>query len=144
MDRSAAAATSLLALSLALALAGCGEDIEAQKAKCQAGDADGCFAVASAYGAGYGVEQSLDASTEWALRAARMGHAIAQWNVGQAYERGSGVPADPAEAYFWLRLSTARGHARAGEDATRVGATLSAEVREQVEQKVAGWQPAAQ
>ena len=47
------------------------------------------------------------------LRAADQGDATAQYNLGDAYRRGEGVPEDDAEAVRWYRLAAEQGHARA-------------------------------
>src|SRR5580700_6896678 len=45
-----------------------------------------------------------------ALRSkAEAGNGIAQYNLGLAYAKGYGVPADPAEAFVWLTLATEQG-----------------------------------
>lgn len=44
------------------------------------------------------------------------GDADAQFNLGQAYKLGRGVPVDPALAESWFRKAAAQGHLQAGEN----------------------------
>ena len=46
-------------------------------------------------------------------RLAEQGDADAQYNLGDMYARGDGVPEDDAEAVKWLRLAAEQGHADA-------------------------------
>jgi cell division septation protein DedD len=46
--------------------------------------------------------------------AAEKGDADAQFNLGQAYRMGRGVPADPRIAQSWYQKAAAQGHDRAG------------------------------
>ncbi|MEH3036919.1 MAG: SPOR domain-containing protein [Sphingomonas adhaesiva] len=52
------------------------------------------------------------AVAEWRAPAAR-GDADAQFNLGQAYKLGRGVPADQAQATDWFRKAAAQGHEQA-------------------------------
>ena len=49
----------------------------------------------------------------WYLRAAQQGHALAQFKVSVAYERGLGVDKDLYEAFKWRYLSLVRGYTAA-------------------------------
>ncbi|CAN5181728.1 hypothetical protein BH10PSE13_BH10PSE13_19320 [soil metagenome] len=55
------------------------------------------------------------AVAEWRPLAAA-GDADAQFNLGQAYKLGRGVPADPALALDWFRKAGAQGHLRANDN----------------------------
>jgi TPR repeat protein len=57
--------------------------------------------------------QSRDLATaaQWFRRAADLGHAKAQVNLGVQYERGDGVRRDYAEAVRWYRTAAAQGDA---------------------------------
>ena len=46
-------------------------------------------------------------------RAAGQGDASAQFNLGQMYSRGDGVPRSDAEALKWTGLAAEQGHAEA-------------------------------
>lgn len=45
--------------------------------------------------------------------AAQQGDAKAQYNLGQIYRNGLGIPRDNAEAVKWYRLAAQQGHAKA-------------------------------
>jgi len=47
---------------------------------------------------------------------AQAGDAEAQYQLGEAYRSGKGVPADPEAAIMWYRRATAQGHIRASEE----------------------------
>jgi len=47
---------------------------------------------------------------------AQAGDAEAQFQLGEAYRSGKGVPADPEAAIMWYRRATAQGHIRASEE----------------------------
>jgi len=47
----------------------------------------------------------------WSL--ARAGSAAAQFNLGQLYRQGQGIPADLAQARYWYAASAAQGYAYA-------------------------------
>lgn len=55
------------------------------------------------------------AVAEWRARAAA-GDADAQFNMGQAYKLGRGVPADQAMAHEWFRKAAVQGHAQAQDN----------------------------
>ncbi|MFN3796490.1 MAG: tetratricopeptide repeat protein, partial [Sphingobium yanoikuyae] len=55
------------------------------------------------------------AITEW-RPLANAGDPDAQFNLGQAYKLGRGVPADLSSAVDWYRKATAQGHARAEDN----------------------------
>lgn len=44
------------------------------------------------------------------LEVARQGNPAAQYEMGQRYDRGQGLPEDPAEALHWYRLAAEQGH----------------------------------
>jgi len=46
---------------------------------------------------------------------AEQGHAKAQNNLGVMYLRGTGVPANAANAYMWISLSNAQGYKNAAQ-----------------------------
>jgi len=60
--------------------------------------------------------QKLGHSTravKWYRRAAKQGHAGAQYNLGMCYYYGGGVPEDRSEAVKWFRGAAEQGHAGA-------------------------------
>jgi hypothetical protein len=58
-----------------------------------------------------GIPQSYKLAAEWYEKAARQGHSRAQYNMAVLHLQGEGVERDPVEAYAWLLLSSANGHA---------------------------------
>ena len=59
-----------------------------------------------------GEQRFREAAERWG-RAALLGHAIAQNNLGNVFEDGQGVAKDRAEAIRWYRLAAAQGNASA-------------------------------
>ncbi|MBU3078886.1 SEL1-like repeat protein [Sphingomonas sp. XMGL2] len=57
-------------------------------------------------------QDSAAAIAGWRSRAAA-GNAEAQYNLGQAYRRGEGVPADPDQAQSWYRKAADQGYLNA-------------------------------
>ena len=60
-----------------------------------------------------GVAQDYTEAAVWYRRAAKAGHAKAQFNLGYMYNAGEGVVQDYAEALAWYRRAAEAGHARA-------------------------------
>ena len=56
---------------------------------------------------GQGVPQDYAEAVKWTRKAAEMGHASAQFNLGLMYNKGQGVPKDYVQAHKWFNLSTA-------------------------------------
>lgn len=52
----------------------------------------------------------------WYLKAAGLGHAHAQYVLGQCYDKGLGVPEDDVEAAKWYRKAAEQGHAEAQDN----------------------------
>lgn len=53
-------------------------------------------------------------ANEWMLKAANNGYAMAQFNIGQSYLKGSnGLPKNRVQALNWLRKAANNGHAQA-------------------------------
>src|SRR6516165_2457660 len=53
------------------------------------------------------------AAVGWYQKAAEQGSAIAQYNLGDMYRIGEGVPSDNAAAASWYRKAAEQGYARA-------------------------------
>ena len=45
----------------------------------------------------------------WTRKAARQGFALAEWNMGIAYQRGQGVPQNSGRAIYWRGLAEEQG-----------------------------------
>ena len=79
-----------------------------------AGSCFGQFVVGVCYYLGCGGVEEDYAETERLYRfAAEEGHARAQFNLGDMFEKGQGVAQDRAEAIRWYRLAAAQGEANA-------------------------------
>ncbi|KAF9271596.1 hypothetical protein BGZ88_005885, partial [Linnemannia elongata] len=50
---------------------------------------------------------------EWLVRAAENGHAVTQYNMGSAYEKGQGVPQSNSRSFEWYLKSADQGFAEA-------------------------------
>ena len=62
---------------------------------------------------GRGGEADLSGAIEWYQRAARQGHASAQYVLASLYQHGEGVEANEAEAAKWFKAAAAQGVAAA-------------------------------
>ena len=83
------------------------------------------------------------------LSDAEAGNAEAQYELGDIYERGEGVPADEQEAMKWYRMAADQGHALAGLNLIRLVMSKamdgSSQARERLRQEAAKWfRPAAE
>jgi TPR repeat protein len=58
---------------------------------------------------------------------AHQGNAKAQAAIGAMYRRGQGVAKSSARAFMWLSLASARGDAKARDEALEMSRTMSAE-----------------
>jgi TPR repeat protein len=54
------------------------------------------------YRLGRGIQRDVLEAKRWYERAAALGYAPAQYQLGVMWERGDGVPADPVEARGWF------------------------------------------
>ncbi|MBR5333801.1 MAG: toll/interleukin-1 receptor domain-containing protein, partial [Alistipes sp.] len=60
-----------------------------------------------------GKTKSYEEAVKWYRKAAEMGHATSQYNLGYCYENGHGVTKDYSEAVKWYRKAAEQGHANA-------------------------------
>src|SRR5207245_8616384 len=94
------------------------------------------------------------AAVRWADAAARQGHSFAQLHLGEAFERGSGVPRLRNEAYYWYSVVATKGSGVASERANERRAVLARDTapdaierqlrRAEAFQPVAGFRPRAE
>jgi TPR repeat protein len=61
------------------------------------------------------------------------------FKLGEAYQRGRGVAADPVAALSWYTLAAQHGYDRAGGRAEALAATLDAAALDRAEQQAAAW-----
>lgn len=59
---------------------------------------------------GYGIEQDQKQAAYWYERAAKQGHAEAQYNLARLYATGQGVARDQGEALRWVRSAASQGY----------------------------------
>ncbi len=88
-------------------------EVEAIRAKAEAGDAQAQQSLGAAYAKGNGVGQDYKQAAQWYRQAAEKGNAVAQTALGQLYEAGQGVPTDASEAAKWYRHAAEQGSASA-------------------------------
>jgi TPR repeat protein len=93
-------------------------EIDALRARAEAGDAEAQYLFGNMYAFGLGGFPQDDAEAmRWHRLAADQGHAGAQYELGNMYATGRGVPLDYVEAHMWCNLAVAR---FAGNDRDRV------------------------
>ena len=86
-------------------------EVEAVKAKADAGDAEAQKTLGECYSNGQGVKQGYAQAAQWYRKAADQGNAAAQAALGELCEAGQGVPRDEAEAAKWYRRAADQGYA---------------------------------
>jgi len=86
-------------------------DVEAVKAKAEAGDAEAQKTLGECYSNGQGVKPSYAQAAQWYRKAADQGNAGAQAALGELCEAGQGVPRNEAEAAKWYRQAAEQGYA---------------------------------
>ena len=80
------------------------------KNQAENGDAVAQAALGMNYELGLpGFPQDLAKASAWYRKAAEQGHAMAQLNIGIAYNQGQGVPQDYAQAAVWWRKAAEQG-----------------------------------
>jgi TPR repeat protein len=62
---------------------------------------------------GYGRKRDVKAARKWFELAANKGFAGAQFNLGNIYANGEGVPQDFTQAYMWFHIAKDSGHEHA-------------------------------
>lgn len=92
---------------------------------------------------GEGAPRDAAAASRWFRQAAELGLADSQFNLGVLYAEGRGVEADVWEALYWFRLAARQGDVAAGERAIELELGLTPYDLEQVDARVAAFQPRA-
>ena len=64
----------------------------------------------------FGGTHDFAQALKWYKKAAKQGYAKAQYNIGDMYRCGHGVPRDPAKAMKWYRKAAKQGYAKAQYD----------------------------
>lgn len=75
--------------------------------------AEDCYRMAEAYYHGEGVRQSYYEAVKWYLKAAEMGHAEAQCDLGNCYYYGEGLPENYERSVYWYEKAAEQGNVRA-------------------------------
>ena len=75
--------------------------------------AEGCYRMAEAYYHGEGVRQSYDEAVKWYVKAAEMGDADAQCDLGNCYYYGEGLPENYERSVYWYEKAAEQGNVRA-------------------------------
>ncbi len=87
-----------------------GPDLENLRARAEQSDAEAQNELGNAYNEGLaGLKQDHTEALKWYRRAAERGFAMAQYNLGLAYELGHGVPADDQQAFKLYLLAAEQG-----------------------------------
>lgn len=76
-------------------------------------DAENFYQKAEAYYYGEGVKQSYYEAVKWYMKAAEMGHADAQCDLGNCYYYGEGLPENYERSVYWYEKSAEQGNVRA-------------------------------
>ena len=107
-------ATTIIAAALLVAVGAHAQtDIQALKARAEAGDAFAQYNLGYAYDLGEGVPQNHVEAIRWWREAAEQGHAAAQYNLGLAYFKGEGVPQNFRMGVQWFTKAGEQGNADA-------------------------------
>jgi len=109
--RFVAAVAVLTALALCVPVQAQTPEIDALRARAEAGDAEAQNDLGFMYDNGRDVPEDDTDAVRWYRLAADQGHATAQFNLGFMYRDGRGVPQDAAEAVRWYRLAADQGDA---------------------------------
>ena len=98
----------LTALVLCVPVQAQTSEIDALRARAEAGDAVAQNDLGFSYGTGRGVPEDHAEAVRWYRLAADQGHARAQGNLGVMYGTGEGVPQDYVQAHMWFNLAASR------------------------------------
>ncbi len=107
-------ATRFVAVAVLVALALCvpvqaqTPEIDALRARAEAGVAEAQYDLGGIYATGQGVPQDDAEAVRWYRLAAEQGNVDAQSTLGVMYAAGGGVPQDDVQALMWLKLAVSR------------------------------------
>jgi uncharacterized protein len=80
-------------------------------------------------------------SAKWYLRAAELGNAMAQGNIGLAYWYGKGVPKNEVMGLMWLNLAVAQGFKDAVERRDRLAGHMTPAQVAEAKKLADEWKP---
>src|SRR5437762_3316950 len=89
------------------------KQLEAVKARAEAGDTDSEYQLGLCYYSGDGVPKDFSKAAKWFRKAAEQNNAAAQCNLGISYASGQGVAKDGVEAAKWFRKAAEQNYADA-------------------------------
>ena len=81
-------------------------------------------------------------AAKWFTEAAGHGLRDSQYNLGMLYERGLGVPRDPAMAYLWFSLAANQGDVKGAQKRDELLTRLSGVDLMAADRRIASWTPA--
>jgi uncharacterized protein len=93
------------------------------------------------FSGGMRVPEDKAASAKWYLRAAELGNAMAQGNIGLAYWYGKGVPKDEVMGLMWLNLAVAHGLKGAAERRDNLAREMTAAQVAEAQKLADEWKP---
>jgi TPR repeat protein len=86
--------------------------VSCTQADAVAGNAEAQFGMAFSLAAG-SARQDYTKAAEWYVKAADQNHRLAQFNLGQMFANGQGVPQNDSTAVMWIRRAANGGDAGA-------------------------------
>jgi TPR repeat protein len=98
-------------------------------------------AIAGMYRSGEGRPVDLVSALRWYRRAAELGDAIGQLNLGEMYSLGLGVARDVVQAHFWLSLAARKGRDWARERRDELATEMTPEQIDQAARLLRDWKP---
>ena len=93
------------------------------------------------YATGSGGEENMEEAFRWFEEAALRGLTDSQYNLAVLFQQGQGTQQSPGDAYAWFSIASAGGDTGAGQQATAIAGTLSAEILSQANAIVASFTP---
>ncbi|GFO77175.1 uncharacterized protein BPLS_P5446 [Bathymodiolus platifrons methanotrophic gill symbiont] len=91
------------------------------------------------YGRGQGVVQNYKEAVKWFSKAARQGHASAQYNLGLMYANGQGIPQDYVMAHKYFNIAASSGVKKANKNRDSVAKLMTASQIEKAQNLASEW-----
>ena len=90
----------------------------------------------------FGFRKRIDRAGEWYIKAARKGHAEAQYKAGLMYEHGVGfTPRIMSQAYMWFTLAASQGIESGTSRLDQIAEKMTLEQIAEAERMVQAWKP---
>lgn len=100
-------------------------------------------AQAVQYYLGEGIVKNYPKAAELFLKAARLGSAVAQFNLGYMYEKGIGLGSDYTQAYVFYQLAARQGYVAAQEPLNQLRGFMAAEKIAELENNPSPFEPSS-